>query len=94
MQKRGIFKTTTTRTGGAAAWKPKPLTPHPDAIAEIDYRFAALKPYLSASRQRVRDTPVTRTQSIAEHAENDGLVSRLCGLRGLAFQTVVYCALP
>ena len=28
MQKRGIFKTTTTRTGGAAAWKPKPLTPH------------------------------------------------------------------
>lgn len=46
MQKRGIFKTTTARTGGAAAWKPKPLTLSPDAIAEIEYRFAALQPYL------------------------------------------------
>jgi dihydrodipicolinate synthase/N-acetylneuraminate lyase len=49
MQKRGIFKTTTARTGGAAAWKPKPLTLSADAIAEIDFRFAALKPYLSTS---------------------------------------------
>jgi dihydrodipicolinate synthase/N-acetylneuraminate lyase len=46
MQKRGIFKTTTARSGGAAAWKPKPLLLSPDAIAEIEYRFAALKPYL------------------------------------------------
>ena len=46
MKKRGIFKTTTTRTGGAAAWKPKPLTLTPQAIAEIEYRFAALQPYL------------------------------------------------
>ena len=57
MQKRGIFKTTTARTGastplsaGGTAWKPKPLTLSPDAIAEIEYRFAALKPYLSAER--------------------------------------------
>jgi dihydrodipicolinate synthase/N-acetylneuraminate lyase len=49
MQKRGIFKTTTARTGGWAAWKPKPLMLSPDAIAEIDYRFAALKPYLSTA---------------------------------------------
>ena len=49
MQKRGIFKTTTTRTGGAAAWKARSLTFTPEAIAEIEYRFAALKPYLSVS---------------------------------------------
>ena len=47
MKKRGLFKTTTTRSGGAAAWKAKPLSLTPDAIAEIEYRFAALKPYLS-----------------------------------------------
>jgi dihydrodipicolinate synthase/N-acetylneuraminate lyase len=47
MQQRGVFKTTTTRTGGAAAWKPKTLRLTPEAIAEIEYRFAALKPYLS-----------------------------------------------
>jgi hypothetical protein len=46
MKKRGIFKTTTTRSGGAAAWKPKQLTLTSQAIAEIEYRFAALKPYL------------------------------------------------
>ena len=46
MQKRGIFKTTTTRTGGAAAWKPRRATLTREAIAEIEYRFAALKPYL------------------------------------------------
>ena len=49
MQKRGIFKTTATRTGGAAAWKVRTLTLTPEAIAEIEYRFAALKPYLSVS---------------------------------------------
>ena len=49
MQKRGVFKTTATRTGGAAAWKVRTLTLTPEAIAEIDYRFAALKPYLSVS---------------------------------------------
>jgi 4-hydroxy-tetrahydrodipicolinate synthase len=48
MQKRGVFKTTATRTGGAAAWKVRSLALTPDAIAEIEYRFAALKPYLSA----------------------------------------------
>ena len=47
MQKRGVFKTTTTRIGGAAAWKTKKVSLAPDAIAEIEYRFAALKPYLS-----------------------------------------------
>jgi 1-pyrroline-4-hydroxy-2-carboxylate deaminase len=46
MQKRGIFKSTTTRTGGAGAWKTKRLTLTPQAIAEIEYRFAALQPYL------------------------------------------------
>ena len=46
MQKRGIFKTTTTRSGGAAAWKARRATLAPDVIAEIEYRFAALKPYL------------------------------------------------
>jgi len=46
MQKRGIFKTTTARTGGAAGWKPKPLSLSADAIAEIEFRFTALQPYL------------------------------------------------
>jgi dihydrodipicolinate synthase/N-acetylneuraminate lyase len=49
MQKRGIFRTTTTRTGGAAAWKPKRLTLSADEIAEIEYRFAALQPYLQSA---------------------------------------------
>jgi 1-pyrroline-4-hydroxy-2-carboxylate deaminase len=49
MQKRGIFKSTTARTGGFAAWKVKPLSLAPDAIAEIEFRFAALKPYLSTA---------------------------------------------
>jgi dihydrodipicolinate synthase/N-acetylneuraminate lyase len=46
MQKRGIFKTTTARTGGTAGWKPKPLSLSADAIAEIEFRFTALQPYL------------------------------------------------
>ena len=41
MKKRGVFKTTVTRTARRAE-----LTP--DAIAEIEYRFAALKPYLTS----------------------------------------------
>jgi dihydrodipicolinate synthase/N-acetylneuraminate lyase len=49
MQKRGIFKTIATRTGRPAAGeKPKVTvrTFSPTEIAEIEYRFAALKPYL------------------------------------------------
>jgi 4-hydroxy-tetrahydrodipicolinate synthase len=52
MRTRGIFKTTTTRTGGAAAWKPKRLTLSADEIAEIEYRFAALQPYLTRNLSR------------------------------------------
>jgi len=46
LKKRGVFKTTAARTGGAAAWKVKTIDLSADEIAEIDYRFAALKPYL------------------------------------------------
>jgi dihydrodipicolinate synthase/N-acetylneuraminate lyase len=49
MQKRGIFRTIATRTGRPAAGeKPKVTvrTFSPAEIAEIEYRFAALKPYL------------------------------------------------
>jgi|SRR5262245_2081161 len=46
LKKRGVFKTMATRTGGAAAWKVKTFELAPDEIAEIDFRFAALKPYL------------------------------------------------
>jgi len=45
MKKRGIFKTTVMRTDKGA----KTLDFSPDEIAEIEYRFAALKPYLTAS---------------------------------------------
>jgi hypothetical protein len=45
MKKRGVFKTTVVRTDKG----PKVLDFSPDEIAEIDYRFAALKPYLTAS---------------------------------------------
>ncbi len=44
--KRGVFKTTASRTGGAAAWKVKVFEPTADERAEIDDRFAALAPYL------------------------------------------------
>ena len=47
LKKRGIFKTTAARTGGATAWKVKIAELTADEIAEIDYRFAALAPYLS-----------------------------------------------
>jgi dihydrodipicolinate synthase/N-acetylneuraminate lyase len=52
MRKRGIFKTIATRTGRPAAGeKPKVTmrTFSPVEIAEIEYRFAALKPYLQRS---------------------------------------------
>jgi dihydrodipicolinate synthase/N-acetylneuraminate lyase len=46
LKKRGVFKTTATRAGGAAAWKVHRIELPPDATAEIDYRFDALEPYL------------------------------------------------
>jgi hypothetical protein len=46
LKKRGIFKTTVSRTGGAAAWKVKANELSADEAAEVDYRFAALAPYL------------------------------------------------
>ena len=49
LKKRGVFKTTATRTGGAAAWKVKTFEPSASEIAEIDFRFAALKPYLTTT---------------------------------------------
>jgi hypothetical protein len=51
MKKRGIFKTTVVRTGPAGAdGKPRFTTRAfaGDAVQEIEYRFAALAPYLSA----------------------------------------------
>lgn len=45
MKKRGIFKTMVVRTDKGA----QTLDFSPDEIAEIEYRFAALKPYLTAS---------------------------------------------
>jgi hypothetical protein len=51
LHKRGIFKTMTIRVA-AEAGKPAPnvktIALSADEIAEIDYRFAGLKPYLSA----------------------------------------------
>jgi hypothetical protein len=50
MKKRGVFKTTVTRRsadGSPAA--PGELHLSPDAVEEIEYRFAALKPYLSTA---------------------------------------------
>jgi len=49
LKKRGVFKTLATRTGGAAAWKAKTFELAADEIAEVDYRFAALKPYLKVT---------------------------------------------
>jgi dihydrodipicolinate synthase/N-acetylneuraminate lyase len=46
-KKRGVFKTTASRSGGAAAWKVNTIDLAPDAIAEIEYRFGALTPYLT-----------------------------------------------
>lgn len=52
MKMRGIFKTTTTRVGPPVAGtqpKVRQITLPDDAIAEIEYRLAALKPYLLPS---------------------------------------------
>jgi 4-hydroxy-tetrahydrodipicolinate synthase len=49
MKKRGIFKTTVTRAGAPVPGQPPKInqvTLPQDAIDEIEYRFAALKPYL------------------------------------------------
>jgi hypothetical protein len=51
MKKRGVFKTTVTRAGAPVPGQPQKVnqvTLPSDAIEEIEYRFAALKPYLSA----------------------------------------------
>ena len=85
MHKRGIFKTTTARTGGAAAWKPKPLSLTPDAIAEIEYRFAALKPYLSTASPLTNQLKTTRTQSTQERAKKLG-ESKTLRPSGFAFK--------
>ena len=50
LKRRGVFKTTAARSGGAAAWRVSTIDLPPDAIAEIDYRFAALKPYVKGDR--------------------------------------------
>ena len=52
MKKRGIFKTTVTRAAAPVAGQPPKInevTLPPDAIDEIEYRFAALQPYLVTS---------------------------------------------
>lgn len=49
MKKRGIFKTTVRRTSAPSAGAPPKLSefkPSPAELEEIEYRFAALKPYL------------------------------------------------
>lgn len=49
MKKRGIFKTTVTRRGRPASGTPPELNEvrlPPDAVEEIEYRLAALQPYL------------------------------------------------
>ena len=50
MKKRGVFKTTVRRSSAPSASAPAKLTefkPSPVELAEIEYRFAALKPYLT-----------------------------------------------
>jgi dihydrodipicolinate synthase/N-acetylneuraminate lyase len=52
MKKRGIFKTTVRRTSLPQAGAPPKMTefkPSPVELEEIEYRFAALKPYLIPS---------------------------------------------
>ena len=48
-KKRGVFTTTASRTGGAAAWKVVHQELTAEAKAEIDYRFAALTAYLKVT---------------------------------------------
>lgn len=50
MKKRGVFKTTVRRTTAPTAAAPAKLTefkPAPVELEEIEFRFAALKPYLT-----------------------------------------------
>jgi len=50
MQRRGIFKTNATRAGRPAAGEKPKVTMKsfsPAEVAEIEYRFAALKPYVA-----------------------------------------------
>ena len=50
MKKRGVFKTTVRRTTAPTATAPAKLTefkPTPVELEEIEFRFAALKPYLT-----------------------------------------------
>ena len=50
MKKRGVFKTTVRRTGAPAAGAAPKLTefnPTPVELEEIEFRFAALKPFLA-----------------------------------------------
>jgi dihydrodipicolinate synthase/N-acetylneuraminate lyase len=52
MKKRGLFKTTVTRAGAPVAGQPQKTNQvvlPPDAVEEIEYRLAALKPYLVTS---------------------------------------------
>jgi hypothetical protein len=47
---RGVFKTTVRRTSAPTVSAPAKLTeftPTPVELEEIEYRFAALKPYLT-----------------------------------------------
>jgi dihydrodipicolinate synthase/N-acetylneuraminate lyase len=46
LKKRGVFKTTAARTGGAAAWTVKTIALSADEIAEIDDRFAVLESFV------------------------------------------------
>jgi dihydrodipicolinate synthase/N-acetylneuraminate lyase len=50
-KKRGVFKTTVARSGGAVAWKASSIDLAPEAIAEIEYRFATLTPYLKTTTE-------------------------------------------
>ena len=55
MKKRGIFKTTVRRTSAPSAGAPPKLSefkPSPVELEEIEYRFAALRPYLGTSSGR------------------------------------------
>jgi 4-hydroxy-tetrahydrodipicolinate synthase len=53
LKRRGIFKTLTTRTvtapaaGAVRPWAPRTFSFSPEEIAEIEYRFEALRPYLT-----------------------------------------------
>ena len=46
LKKRGIFKTTASRSGAAAVWQVKTNDLSAEEMAEVDDRFAALTPYV------------------------------------------------